>query len=137
MYALEPQIVARLAQALPDAQVVGWSEDVSRKVPANKVLLVVSLDDTPVNTSNQKAASIGAAWSVALAARRGSGSVDLLDGAFDASFQALHDWAPEPVRGRPWDYLHYRRASPMPEQDDGVFGVVMYFETAAIYRSGN
>ncbi|MEG0921346.1 MAG: hypothetical protein RSD57_13680 [Comamonas sp.] len=139
MLALEPLIVARLQQhfaALGPAvklDAKGWSDEGDRKVLPNRVAVLVRFAGTPQGAVTKVAAAITTGWAIELRAKRGAKAAELLDSAFAEVLQALHEWVPAPVAGRKWSHLAYQNTDPADLIDDGVFGLSMYFQTAAIY----
>ena len=139
MFALEPLIVVRLKEhlssALPDvrADVKGWSEDGDRKVIPGRVSVLVRLAGTPPNAVSRVAAAIGTGWWVDLRAKRSPQAATLLDSVFAEALCGLHDWAPASVGGRKWSQLALQSADLAEPIDDGVFGISLYFQSAAIY----
>ncbi|MBB6578469.1 hypothetical protein HNP33_002551 [Comamonas odontotermitis] len=139
MLALEPVIVERLRALLdplqPDlrTEVKGWSEDGDRKAAQGRVLIIVRLAGTPMGPVSKVAAAVNLGWWIELRTKRAPIAAGLLDRCFAEVMSGLHGWSPQPAGGRQWMQLAYQSTEPAEGIDDGVFGLSMYFQTAAIY----
>lgn len=132
MLALEPVITARLAAALP----AGWTCMGVSATPGQRddyPLASVSLTAARAADSKMAAANLQPAWAVAFIARRTAGTSALIDAAVSAAIEALHNWAPGVVGGRPWTHLRLEQAAPYPAVDAGLIGVELIFTTTARY----
>lgn len=143
MLALEPVIVDHLSLALGSAQlsfaskVVGISTSREREVPAGGgVLMVVRIDDSPLNGETRSQIRLGAVWCVDIVARLSVLSAEHIDDCFSLVVQQLHNWLVGQQRGRRWDSMTFQRVQPVvPGQfGDGIYGLSAYFQVSASFK---
>ena len=139
MLALEPLIVERLKAELAQVQAdlktetKGWSDEGDRKAAVGKVLLLVRLAGMPPAPVSKVAAAVNLGWWIELRTKRSQAAAALLDRCFREVLFALHEWKPPELPGQKWSHLAYQSTEPADGIEDGVYGLSMYFQTAAIY----
>jgi len=132
MLALAAPLKARL-QALP--QLTGWQVRLGTDSADRRSTPAVDLRCTGAGVADSKtgAAMVSPEWTATLMVRRGADAADILDAAFAAVFESLHNWQPGQQGGRGWEPLRLARVQEPAFADEGVVGYEMSFSTAARY----
>lgn len=84
-------------------------------------------------TAMKTAAQLQPLWTVGLAVRRGETAAALLGDALAALTEALHNWSPGEVDGRPWTPFQFVSIQETAFPDPGLVGYEAAFTTTALF----
>lgn len=132
MLALEPVIVDRLRAVLAGAwTVMGLTSDKGSR--DSFPLASLSFTDGRVPDSKTGAVSVQPIWRLTLVHRKNDQAATVVDAAFAAAIEALHNWTPGQVSGRRWERLALVQFGAPQYPEDGLVGVELLFTTSARY----